>query len=390
MSTRESILRLIPDASGNIPWEAWETTALGAYIEQMCRTPQEPKWHGEGDVWTHTRMVCEALVADEEYQAMTRRSREILFLAAVMHDIGKPKCTICEDGVIRSPRHAAAGAKIARHLLWETWGMCGTAEWQSFREAVCMLIRYHGMPLYIGEREDPERTLIEMASCGTLIPDFSLEMLRVLARADMRGRIAADISERLEDIALAFLPAEEMEIMRHPYPFPDEVTRHAYLEGAQVARDYGIYDETWREVIIVAGLQGTGKDTWIRTHYPDLPMISLDEIRREMKISPADRRAQALVATEAKERAKVLLRERKSFVWNATNISPDIRRMLMPLFEKYGAYTHLVYLETTLEEALARNRGREAVVPDEVIRMYLSKLEPPLVGEAHLVEWILT
>lgn len=29
-------------------------------IERMKNTPQNPQWHGEGDVWTHTQMVMDA------------------------------------------------------------------------------------------------------------------------------------------------------------------------------------------------------------------------------------------------------------------------------------------------------------------------------------------
>ena len=46
-----------------------------------------------------------------------------------------------EVSVWVSPHHAAAGAKMARRLLWMEFDLAGTSERQIFRESVCALIR---------------------------------------------------------------------------------------------------------------------------------------------------------------------------------------------------------------------------------------------------------
>ncbi len=387
----KSIQALIPASPDTpIPWSAWEGTELGEHFKKMQKTQQHPVWHGEGDVYTHTKMVVEALVLDEEYQALERKEQELLFLAALLHDVGKPACTRREDGKWISPGHSRVGERIARELLWWGWGLCGTPEKQSLREAVCALIRYHGMPVHLGERGNAELDLIRAASVGELAPAFSLRLLRVLTRADFKGRLAADTDERLQDIDYAFLLAEELGVLDKPYPFPDEVTKHAYLAGRSVPRDYPLYDDTWREVVVLSGLPGTGKDHWIRTWYPHLPMISLDEIRLELGVSPAESKEQARVVAEAKERARAYLRAKQPFVWNATNITAQLRGKLLQLFEDYNAYTRFVYLETEAQTQLERNRSREAIVPDAVLERMRYKLEPPTVREAYRVEWLFT
>ena len=138
-------------------------------------------------------------------------------------------------------------------------------------------------------------------------------------------------------------------------------------------------------MILLAGLPGTGKDTWIAKHAPHLPMISLDEIRVQIGAPPTGNQGEVIAL--AQEQAKAYLRSHRPFVWNATNIHADLRGKLVSLFEQYGATVRIVFLETDFAEELRRNAARRAVVPPEAICRMLSKLEPPEPSEAHTVVW---
>ena len=150
--------------------------------------------------------------------------------------------------------------------------------------------------------------------------------------------------------------------------------------------DQSLYDDTWGEVILMSGLPGTGKDTWISQQVPELPMISLDGIRKELHVSPAG--DQGSVIREARERAKVLLRRKEPFVWNATNLSRDIRQKQIRLFEQYGASVRIVYLETEEAARRMRNAARADAVPEAAVEKMLRKTELPLPEEAHTVVWL--
>ncbi len=387
----DEIKALIPaPPCTEIDWSGWERTELRRYIERMRATPQSALWHGEGDVWTHTKMVCGELVSDSAYGGLAASEREAVFLAALLHDVGKVSCTAVSGDEVTSAGHAIAGSKLARAFLWTEWELCGTAEARALRETVCTLIRYHSTPPHLGIDGEAERKLIEIASFASPVPYFSLELLSILVRADIKGRIARDLRQSLETVDMAFLLAAELGITRGSYPFPDPVTKHAYLSGRAVARDYPLYDDTWREVILLSGLPGTGKDTWIRKNCPALPVISLDDIRLELKISPTDKEKQGVVISCARERARELLRKKEPFVWNATNITAQIRLKQLDLFRKYHAYTRVVFLETSLSKELERNAARTTAVPEGVIYDLLSKTELPAPSEAHSVEWVIT
>src|SRR5690349_21117287 len=87
-----------------IDWPALELAFPEAPALATC--PQEPRFHGEGDVWTHTRLACEALAASPSFRARVPDERALLFIAVLLHDVAKPACTRTDlDGSITSRGH---------------------------------------------------------------------------------------------------------------------------------------------------------------------------------------------------------------------------------------------------------------------------------------------
>ena len=118
-----------------IQWDNLDTEY--DWIRSMRGCEQDSLFHAEGDVWTHVRMVCEALAGLEAWRALPEAEREIVFAAVLLHDQAKPSCTRHEAGRITSRGHSARGAIDARRILWEM-GVDFSA-----REQVCALVRYH-------------------------------------------------------------------------------------------------------------------------------------------------------------------------------------------------------------------------------------------------------
>lgn len=362
-----------------VDWESIERRF--AWIRAMAGVPQEPAHHAEGDVLTHTRMVAEALAALPAWRALESGERAILFAAALLHDVAKPACTRVEpDWRIASPGHAKAGERMARYALWTGAGLDGGAP-PAFREAVAGLVRWHGLPLWLLEKPDPLRAAIAASLTARL------DRVALLAEADVRGRVCADQGELLERVELFRLFCEEAGCYSGPRRFASDHSRFVYFRSERGVPDYAAYDDTVCEVTLMAGLPGAGKDTWVREHRPGLPVVSLDAIRRELRIGP--REPQGAVAAEAKARARELLRRRPSFVWNATNVTRAARAPLIDLFAAYHARVRIVYVDAPFEELLARNRARPDPVPEAVIARLARRLEVPDLTEAHAVEWVI-
>lgn len=358
---------------------------LRRYEEGLRQTPQSPVYHAEGNVLVHTLMVCDALKGLPEYKELNPLQQHIVYVAALLHDIGKIHTTRFVDDDWHTPHHAPTGSNMVRELLWREYGLCGNKELIEIREAICLLIRYHSYPPVAIERENPQLRLHRMAANGLLAPDFSIRLLCLLCKADMLGRKCDDQQEVLDKIVLCEELAKEEGCFDGCYLFPSSYTQRAFLAGSDVWKDQELYDDCWDEVVLMSGLPGTGKDTWIKQNVPDLPMISLDDIRRINKIPPTAK--QGKVANIAREQAKEYLRRQQPFVWNATNITAQMRESLISLFETYHAHVRIVYLETDWQVLLERNRSRKDAVPQLVIEEMMGKMTLPEASEARKVVW---
>lgn len=344
-------------------------------LNRLKGVPQNPLYHGEGDVWQHTRLVCQKVISLDQWQQLTDREQELLFLAAAFHDIGKASCTRLEDGNWTSPRHTIVGENVFRALAYRQQARFGLT-WQE-RELVAMLIRRHGLPVWFLKKRRPEAELIRAAEC------LPLKLLYLLSKADVAGR-HNQASEDLESSVELFGEyGRELGIWEHPYPFADPYTRYEYFHKDDLWEGSQLYDETTFDVWLMAGLPLSGKDTWIQAHKSGLPVISLDQIREEYGISP--QKGSSKVVQIATKRAREHLRKQESFIWNATNLIFKNRERLCALFAAYHARIHLVYLEVPYEDILLRNRKRQRSLPVPVLEGMIDHMEMPRPWEAHFL-----
>ncbi|ULJ69308.1 AAA family ATPase [Wielerella bovis] len=364
-----------PDYTPHRPIDWAQLTHRYAWLDEMRHVPQDPEWHGEGDVLTHTQMVVDELFRLPEFAELSLQNQHILFTTALLHDVEKRSTTRQEirDGKTRivSPRHAQKGELTARQILYRD-----IATPFAVREQICKLVRLHGLPLWAISKPDPERAVI----AASLLVDTRL--LAMLARADVLGRICADKDEILLRIDLFQEMCQELDCWGKPRAFATENARYHYLNQGGSA-DYVPYDDFACEVVMMCALAGSGKDTFIHKHLSHLPMISLDDIRRTHKFNPADSHDTAEAVRIGKELAKQYLREKRSFVFNATNLNRDLRSKWTGIFAAYGAKIKIVYLEVPHSQWLAQNKQREHSVPEKVLAQMLGKWEVPSFDEAH-------
>ncbi|MEM1002310.1 MAG: AAA family ATPase [Bacteroidota bacterium] len=350
------------------------------WVADMKGVPQDPIWHAEGDVYVHTKMVVEELLKLPVFESLSEQVKHILLSSALFHDIEKRSTTTEEEveGLLRivSPRHAKKGECTARQILYTEI----STPFQ-VREQICKLVRLHGLPLWAISKDNPDK---EVIYASTVVNN---KLLSTLATADVLGRICQDKEEMLMKIELFKELCKDNQCYTHPKDFKSSYGRFLYFNKQDAYVDYLPFDDLTCTVTLMCALPGSGKDTYIRENL-DQPILSLDDIRREHKISPKDKKGNGQVIQLAKEKAKEFLRAKTSFTFNATNITKDMRSRWIGLFTDYKARVKIVYIEVPYKTLLKQNSDREHKVPENVIYKLIGKLELPDFREAHEVEYV--
>jgi predicted kinase len=127
------------------------------------------------------------------------------------------------------------------------------------------------------------------------------------------------------------------------------------------------------EVVLLVGLQGSGKSTFYRAHFAATHvLVSKDLLRNNRR----PRRRQMQLVEEA-------LQEGRSVVVDNTNPTIEDRAPLIDLARRHGADVVGVYFVPQLDACLERNRSRtgRGRVPDKALYITLNRLHPPTLGE---------
>lgn len=345
------------------------------WFRDMKNVPQDAIWHAEGDVQTHTKLVVISLLNLPEFQDLDEQDMHIVFMSALMHDIEKRSTTTTEERegrqCIVAPRHSQRGEKTARNILYKDMDVPF-----KIREEICSLIRYHGAPLWGLDDDGYQRKLVRISlRCRT-------HLLAMLAKADVLGRECQDKDDLLERVDYFELGCQVYKCWGIPKEFESDLARYTYLNANMDYSEFVPYDNSKFEVHMLSGIAGSGKDYYINQELPKLPVISLDGIRRELGIKPQAKKANGKVFQMAKERCKEQMRERNDFVFNATNITKNMRGKWISLFESYGGKVIIHYIEAPYAKLINQNNNRDYAVPEKIIEKMINKLEIPTYGEA--------
>jgi len=341
------------------------------HLIDMENCEQDKTFHSEGNVLIHTKLVLEEV---EKLTDINEKDKELLRWLAFFHDIGKPYCSIEEDDYIRSHGHSRIGYHITRKLLEKV-------DILSFEDKlqIINLVKYHGDPNFVINKKNPEYEIIKMSM------DVNMKLLYHFALCDTLGRIAPDYKEFVDNIECFKIIAQDLNCFEKPYQFQSDIAKYNYIIKRTHHHLDIPFNDTKSKVHLMCGIPGVGKDTWIKNNL-NKNIVSLDEIRKELKIKPNGNQGQVIQL--AKERAKEYLRKGENFVWNATNTTRKMRNQLISLFTDYNAYITIICVNDTLEHILIKNNQRESAVPEKVIRKLHRNLEIPRQYEAHHVKII--
>lgn len=141
-------------------------------LEALIGCPQDPRWHPEGDVWTHTLLSMNAFAAERTGDAWDDL---VVGFAVLCHDFGKPATTVHEAGGIRSFRHEVIGSELARRFMERLTNQ------RDLIDAVCALVAAHMRPQELFQQQAGDSAIRRLAR--------QVQRIDWLARVDRADRL---------------------------------------------------------------------------------------------------------------------------------------------------------------------------------------------------------
>ena len=164
-------------------------------VNAMAGVPQEPEWHPEGDVLTHTKHCLDTLARLPEWRESDPARRRYLALTVLAHDFGKPYTTVHIErrGTLRwmSPGHEEAGGPLAEAFLGRIGAPLQLIDW--VRPLVVNHLAHH--------RGQAEFTDSAVRRLARKLAPASIDELCVVMRADHLGRpplVSAETEDRIQ------------------------------------------------------------------------------------------------------------------------------------------------------------------------------------------------
>lgn len=351
---------------------------------------QSPKWHAEGDAFTHTKMVAEEMRQwclkiftkgmalydfDKSYLSILRQSR-IFIVSAILHDIGKSRTTKFGKGnTWHSYNHEVESEKIARRILWD--------EDMIARERVCFLVRMHMEPIRLMESNKTfYNKFAALVARARALKFNDIRPLIALKICDIRGSVMEDTQQRALELSwldILYDMARDLHvdaICESPVDNIKKCVHSANLKSTKIC-------------VVMLGLPGAGKDTAISNfdyYVKDIGLltygiVSRDDIRAELGMcEPGGKiigtiEEEDIVTEKFNERVRAFIKDKDVVIFNNMNNKRQYRDGYKALVKDYPTRWIYVYVEaSTLTKNIERRKGQ---IPEHVFPNLIEKFEWP-------------
>jgi tRNA nucleotidyltransferase (CCA-adding enzyme) len=232
-------------------------------LSALRGTPQEPEWHPEGDVFTHTQHCLDALVRLDGWRQAGAEVRRRLSLAVLLHDTGKPSTTSRAErrNVMRwvSPGHEAAGGPPTETFLRRI-GAPGELLPPVRALVVHHLVHHHGSR---GRYSDTQ-----VRRLARKLWPATIEELALVMTADSFGRPPLQSPETLTLISQLRARASDLAIAEDA-PRPLVLGRHLLALGRPPGPGFKpVLDAAFEAQLDGAFRDEAGGIDWLKAHLP--------------------------------------------------------------------------------------------------------------------------
>lgn len=304
-------------------------------------------FHLEGDVWTHTMMVCN----------QAENTSKNVMIAALLHDIGKPSARFIKNNKVCFYNHDQISAFMALEIL-------KTPFLNLHNEDIIQIFNIIALHTQVFKQDHKKL-------CNSL-DNFPLaEQLMELGKCDHSGR---------------FHKSTPNDFFR---PSMEKVLKWSTENSKTPKSDFK------KEVIILCGLPGSGKTTWVeqyKINNPDCFIISRDSIITdtlpELSYNEAFNQVDQKLVDKELQLKFNSSKNKNSVVVDMTHMSKKSRRSSLGRFGKDYKKTCIMFL-SDLETIKYRNNNRIGKnIKDDIIFKMVKSFYPPTKEEFDEIRYV--
>ena len=375
------------------------------FLYQLKNTEQDIVWHAEGDVHIHTDMVLKEVYELIVLNNFTESEQFVLILSALLHDIAKPISTkkVFSDRdnreLVIAPNHEQKGMDYIFHKLlnYVDHKNRDFHDFMSYEEFINIVtvVGYHQIPKKVVGTDFNRYTFANIAM------KVNPKLVYFLEVADFKGRTCYDTESQLDYLHLFKSYMDDFGYLdgfdKASLGIENEYVLHKGFNLLKTG-EISMFDEAeakffehknnHAELILLSGLSGVGKTTYIKENYSNHTIISFDDIRESLSFRE-NQKDNAEVVRIAKDRLKIHLARKEKIVFDATNIRIDLRDKILTIGHNYHALNKIVFLVDSLNNIIERDKKREYSVGEKVILTQEYNFQTPDKSEADDVSWVL-
>lgn len=354
-------------------------------VQRLKDTPQNPRYHAEGNVYNHTQLVLDQYFQYAEKNSLSQSEKVIYYWAAVLHDLGKIEVTRWEWGRWRASGHEEAGVSLARDIL------IGRAEVSvEERHAILQLVRWHHIPLRWGLQQ---RDLQDYILLGTQV---NLRMLGLFGSFDLKGRACED-REKVLQLSDQFQEKIVPQVMDILGPFKDLQKKYRSLDQRHQDALWTAFTNGEPELlqqllkmkiekriektalcVMTIGTPRAGKSHYVEQKFSHYYRMDSDTLISE--------RSAKVSLEQFKKEISFQLEKQSCVVIDGTNLDVPLRQQLANHIRHTGAHLKYVFFERSLSQINVQNRLSSAPIDESKIQEAYKALHFPHPWEANQLE----
>ncbi len=320
----------------------------------------DSSWHMEGDVWTHTMMVISQIYTEFENRADIPSFKR-LFIAALLHDIGKPLARAVKDNDhVNFYGHDGISTFLAHNKIYELDNTLTSAD----KIYILQLINYHQVLFGITDKSS-HKAIAKLAD--KFMGRYGLlDDVITLRHADYMGNIS------IADNNISYSKIQELRDIVNVWHSDEVIVGVPFIN-------------------ILVGLPCSGKDTYLQHEWHNPKVISRDDILMSyangMSYSEAFATVdQKLVDSEFRATFERYIKEGESFFVNRTNLTHKGRMKFINRAKQAGFKIKVTVLMSSLDEIDKRNQNRVGkIIPNHVFTNMMKSFDMPFADEGEVI-----